>query len=75
MKMAAQATAQAEAEAATQGDESVVAVNEARCVNGGSTEDQSHNAKKQAVGNGSGWNYKSIGLPRVEDRATFASFG
>ena len=37
MKMAAQATAQAEAEAAPQGDEIAVEVNEARCTNGGST--------------------------------------
>ena len=37
MKMAVQATAQAEAEAAAQGDEFAVEVNGARCTNGGST--------------------------------------
>ena len=42
LKMPAQATAQAVAEAATQGDESAVAVKEATCANGGSWEDLNH---------------------------------
>ena len=46
MRMAEQAKAQAEAEAATQGDEFAVDVNEARCLNGGSV---SHIGKKHAV--------------------------
>ena len=81
MKLAAQATTQAEAEAVAQGDESAVAVNAAKYSNGGSTDDPSHIAKKQAVGSGVDGTPKASAT-RVdaheqtpkEDRAKFASF-
>ena len=57
VKMAAQATTQAEAEAATQGDESAVAVNDARHANGGSSKDQRHFAKNRRRKR-SGWNQR-----------------
>ena len=46
VKMAAQATAQAEAEAATQGHETAVALNKGSCVNAGLREGLSHIDKK-----------------------------
>ena len=52
VKMAAQATAQAEAEAATQGHETAVALNKGSCANAGLREGLSHIDKKHAVGNG-----------------------
>ena len=78
MKMAAQATAQAEAEAATQGDEFAVEVNEARCTNG---KIKATLPKKHGVGNGvdrtpiaSATRVDAHEQTPKEDRAKFASF-
>ena len=76
-----QATAQGEAEAATQGDETPVALNKARCANAGSGEGLSHIDETQAVGNGvdgppkaSATRVDALGQTPKDDRAKIASF-
>ena len=77
----AQATAQTEAEAVTQEDETAVALNKARCANARSREGLNRIDKNRAVGNGvdgppkaSATRVDALGQTPEEDRAKIASF-